>query len=97
MTRRELMSRLDAAERLDWQVLEDIDPWGQRREDYRIGVLAWVLLGGKKGMLSNYIIDFWRPLPPPPKKQSQVEIETLVKMWIKGSNISFAEQRIGQA
>jgi hypothetical protein len=25
-----------------WEILEDVDPWGQRREDLRFARLAWV-------------------------------------------------------
>jgi hypothetical protein len=96
MTRRELLRRLDAQERLEWEILEEVDPWGQRRDDYRAAMLAWVFTGGKTPM-DNFRLDFFRPPARPPKKQSTDEIETIMRMWIAGSNISFAEQRIGQA
>jgi hypothetical protein len=98
MTRRELLRRIDASERLDWQVLEDVDPWGQRRDDYRAAMLAWIMAGGKSKM-SDFILDFLRPPEPPrpPRKQSPEEIETIMRMWIKGSNVSFTEQRVGRA
>lgn len=98
MTRKELLRRLDAAERLDWQVLEEVDPWGQHRDDYRAALLAWIM-SGHRNKIEDYLLDFFRtPLPPPPtKKQSQAEQELILRLWVQGSNVSFAEQRIGQA
>ena len=77
-------------------VMEEVDPWGQRRDDYRAGMIAWMISGGR-GQVSDYILDFFRPAPTRPRQQSVTEMETILSMWIKGSNISFAEQRIGQA
>lgn len=34
---------MPADEYLDWQLLEQVDPWGQFREDYRAAVICWVL------------------------------------------------------
>lgn len=40
MSRRQLLRAMDAQELLEWRVLEQVDPWGQRRDDLRIALLS---------------------------------------------------------
>jgi hypothetical protein len=28
---------------MQWQVAEDIEPWGERRADYRAAVICWII------------------------------------------------------
>ena len=51
MTRREMMRRLDADELLEWEALEQVDPFGQLRDDFRMAFLAeqiGIFFGTKK-------------------------------------------------
>lgn len=108
-TRGELLSQINASELLDWELLEDIDPWGQARDDYRFGMLAATItnaLGVRKpgGLLfvtSDFIPNFVAPpsviVPTEPRTQSPAEIEFELQRWITGSNIMFEELRIGVA
>ena len=34
---------MGAAELSRWELLESIDPWGQRRDDYRAAVICWTI------------------------------------------------------
>jgi hypothetical protein len=34
---------------LRWQLLEAIEPWGEKRADYRAAVIAWITVCGFSG------------------------------------------------
>jgi hypothetical protein len=67
---------------LRWELLEDIQPWGQRRDDYRAAVICWTLASvnhsgkGRKPQLK----DFLKPFDFEPKpEQSDEELAALFK------------------
>lgn len=97
MTVGELKTRMTATEMVDWEVLEDVDPWGQRREDYRAAILAatvmnaggWRKTGGRPFTEADFLLDFLpRPAAAP---QSPAVIEAEIRAWIKSSNAAFKE------
>jgi hypothetical protein len=45
MTRAELRARLTASEFEDWRALYDVEPFGERRMDHRIALLARQFVG----------------------------------------------------
>lgn len=47
-----------------WRILEEVDPWGQRREDYRAAILASLMYNSsheKPLPVSDFLLDFCRP------------------------------------
>jgi hypothetical protein len=74
MTRSELLTRMDADEFEDWKILEQIDPWGQQREDWRIALLASQVAGlvgskkqdGKPFRAVDCLLEFKTDLPDSP-------------------------------
>jgi hypothetical protein len=98
---------MPVAEFIDWQILEEIDPWGQRREDWRFANLTSVLAtvaGIRKADGSMLLArDFMPPCPlnvyegpqPVEKKQQTVEeMEAIIRLWAYGTNQAFHERGI---
>lgn len=93
----------------DWEILEAVDPWGQRRDDWRFALLAATVMnaaGLRKvdGRIFNeqdFLIDFLPrlvPLLPPTRQwQSQKAIEAEILAWVNSSNVMFNELRKGKA
>jgi hypothetical protein len=56
-----LKNILPAHEELNWQVLEKIDPWGEKRADYRAAVICLTIATcitsskGRKPKLSDFM------------------------------------------
>lgn len=99
MTVSELKTRMTASEMIDWEVLEDVDPWGQRREDYRTAMLCAVIMnaGGwrktgssKPFTEDDFMLDFLPRSIAVVNQNAQV-IEAELKAWIKSSNAAFKE------
>jgi hypothetical protein len=62
MTVRELETRIEARELLEWMVYFNLEPWGAIRADYRAGVITSTLVnvnGGKKGGKAAQPKDFF--------------------------------------
>jgi hypothetical protein len=59
MTVGELLQRMPADEFQRWKVLERFDPWGQRRDDWRIALLSAQIaaLAGAKKSVENRLPD----------------------------------------
>jgi len=93
-----------------WAALEELDPWGQRREDWRFANLASVLatlygVRHKDGSLLTSR-EFMPPFPLDPyagsvvvtstvKPQKNVEeLTALVELMVRGTNKAFAERGI---
>lgn len=77
MTRRELMQRMSAAEFMEWRLLEQIEPFGDRRADIHAGMVCAVLANIHRGEKTKpfTITDFvptWDP-PPPVRPQTPEE------------------------
>lgn len=77
----EIKQRLSAAELFDWQLLEGIEPWGERRADYRAAVICWVIASylSSKGRRPRFgeilkLFDFEKP-----REQSDEELNLLFK------------------
>ena len=88
---------MTAEELLDWKVLEDIEPWGQRREDWRFAQLCSVIAKGlgitkADGKTSFKIEDFLldsvlEPMEAAPaKQQSADQIEAMFRMAVAANN-----------
>lgn len=83
-------------------MLESIDPFGQRRDDYRVAVLAQVIvaaLGGKKADGATFTaadflkyLDFEAPAIAPGPPQTVAEIERRIASWVSGSNRVWQER-----
>ncbi len=43
MTVAELGDRVSGAAELTWELLEAIEPWGERRADLRLAILCWTM------------------------------------------------------
>jgi hypothetical protein len=97
---------LDSEELLLWQVLEAIDPYGQRRLDIQFARLAKTVMdsvggkdaAGKPFTVSDFLLKFEQPdvkkrtrLKKMPRQSLKVQ-ETLLVDWITASNASFAEK-----
>ena len=39
----EIGDRISASELLRWELLEAVDPWGDRRADLRLAILCWTM------------------------------------------------------
>lgn len=64
MTHTELRARITQREIMAWRILEEVDPWGQRREDYRTAMLASIVYNSsheKTLPVSDFMLDFCRP------------------------------------
>lgn len=94
---------MSAAELLDWQVLEEVDPFGQARLDYHFAKLQALLAFGlgirQKDGTEFKVTDFIPPFPirpkgeiiEPVKEQSPKQIEALFTLWVKGHNKRLVE------
>lgn len=88
---------MDADELLDWEILEDIDPWGQLREDYRLAVLISQMMnaarlrkpGGQLFSFKDFLLDFF---PRPVVRQPTAQVEAEIMAWVKSTNAMFKEQ-----
>lgn len=65
MTVRELGDRLSSREEIQWRLLENIDPWGQRREDYRAALIAQMIVNVHKKpsqqvKIEKFLLEFKR-------------------------------------
>src|SRR5262245_26929079 len=100
-TRRQLLRELDAAELLDWQLLESLEPFGERRDDYRAALQTWTIVAalgakrhdGRPWTLDDFRLQFDAKPAPPPRQQSAAEIERIIRMWVQGSNTVLRERR----
>lgn len=50
MTVGELRERIGASEFVDWMVLEELEPYGEKAEWYRAGMIACVILNSRPGL-----------------------------------------------
>lgn len=88
------MDEIDAAELTDWQVLEQVDPYGQVREDFRFALLAYqvyrMLIGKDPNMrVDTFLLRFITEEP-----ETSVEgIETAFRMWAAAANARFAKEQ----
>jgi hypothetical protein len=48
MTVRELLSRIDSHELTEWRAIEELEPFGSRGDDKRIGVVAQTLVNANR-------------------------------------------------
>lgn len=77
MTRAELMQRMSAAEFIEWRLLEQIEPFGDRRSDVQVGLLCALIANIHRGKDTRpyTITDFvptWDP-PAPVRPQTPEE------------------------
>lgn len=96
-------------ELMHWAALEELDPWGQRREDWRFANLAAVLATlygvrhNDKSLLTSR--DFMPMFPLDPyagpvslpvakPQQSLEDLTTAVELMVRGTNQAFAERGI---
>jgi hypothetical protein len=54
-TRKQLLQQLDSDELADWEALEDEDPWGQLRDDWRIAKLTAEIVNAVGGSADGEI------------------------------------------
>jgi hypothetical protein len=77
---------------MDWQVLEAIDPYGERREDYRNAHLIAQLanmLSARKGephRAEEFLLEFKEKGAQ--EEQSQAQVEAMIKTWVAAANIT---------
>ena len=89
---------MPAQELLDWKVLEDIEPWGQRRDDWRFAVLSSVVAKGAgitkadgktQFTAADFLLDtLLEPMETAPTKQPQSteQIESMFRMAVAANN-----------
>jgi hypothetical protein len=107
MTCVEVRQRMTAEERLRWGVLEELDPWGQARDDWRIAYLTasianavgWQRKDGRAWMAQDFLLQFAlqpaKTVPQLPRRQKTTEELTgWIELMIVGANKAFAERGI---
>ena len=101
MTRRQLLRATDSAELLEWRVLEGLDPWGQRRDDWRMARLAAQLaafLGaknadGKVPTADELVLTFAEPTGDDETEgQTPDEIARHLAAWVTAHNAGAARK-----
>lgn len=79
-------------------MLERIDPWGQRRDDYRnahlIANIANMMAGkrDKPYAAEDFLLTF-KDASQIAEEQSQAQIEAMIKTWVAAANV---QHRIDQ-
>jgi hypothetical protein len=100
MTVAELRNRISAAEFTSWAALEDLDPWGQARDDYRFALLTAVVANSAGSLKKNkqpwsvedFLLRFVEQRVVPPKPQTADQIEAMLALSVRATNKSFAER-----
>ena len=77
MTHQELRARLTQRELIAWRILEEVDPWGEKRDDWRTAMLASIMVNlqlpaDKKLKVSDFLLSF-SPTSQPPTELSPDE------------------------
>ena len=92
-----MLRDLDAQELVYWEVLEQADPYGQVREDYRAALFTFHLVSlyaakDSNLKLDNFLLKF-SSLDAPEEKEASVEgIERAFKIWAAAANARFAKK-----
>jgi len=96
---------MEAVELDDWWLLEQVDPWGQLREDIRFAQQTAFLVaaaGAKKAnggawKPEDFILKFDPDYEPPqPKKQTPKDLERILLRWAKAVNKGFGKDEFGR-
>lgn len=64
MSKARVDAEISAAEAMDWHLLDAIEPWGERRADYRAAVICWTIAGvnysgrGRRPQLRDFLKMF---------------------------------------
>ena len=72
---------MSAAELARWELLESIDPWGQRRDDYRAAVICWTIascMSSKPPSFDRVLAQF--DFDRKDRRQSDDEIDRIFKV-----------------
>jgi hypothetical protein len=88
----ETLSKLSWSEFVEWQMEYTLEPWGERRDDLRAGLMVAPILnmfipeGKSKAKASDWLMDFTKE-PEPPKTEKQM------KALLKGIAGMFAAKK----
>ena len=59
-----MAERISGSEELTWQLLETVEPWGEKRADYRAAVICWTICSanwsgrGRRPQLKDFLKYF---------------------------------------
>ncbi len=92
----EFLKMFTARQFFEWQAYEQIDPWGERRQDYRIASLGALIANvnrdSKKRPEPYTIEDFLLKFGEPEKKQQTwQEQEMILNMWAQAMGAAAKE------
>lgn len=92
----EAQQRVTMKEFKQWQAYAQIEPFGQKRSDLRMGILACAVLaphsGRRKLAPADFMPDFTKHLRPV-KAQSSAEIMATMNLYMTAQNKSNAKQK----
>lgn len=99
MSVQRLRVEVPAREQLDWQVLESIDPWGQKRDDARFAMLCSAVMNaagarkanGERFTVSDFILKF-EPKEQKQEQQTPEQIESMFRMMVAANNAFWAKK-----
>lgn len=103
MSRRQLLCSMSAQELHDWQILEQIDPFGQAREDARFALLSAVVAnsagatkqGGGKYEVQDFMLRFedeQQKEGADKPQQTPEQIEGMFRAFVKANNAFWAKK-----
>lgn len=77
---------------MEWKLLERVDPFGEKREDYRNAHLCAQLanlMAPRKGQpyrAEDFLLEF-KDATQVAEEQTQEQIEAMIKTWVAAANI----------
>jgi len=81
----------------EWQVYDELDPFGEERDDYRFASIPLGVRREIKGgtmRLLDFMVPFGDSVVAQSRVQQSVEYqERVIEAWITGSNAIFAAKR----
>lgn len=106
-TRKQLLRELDAEELLDWALLEQLEPWGQKRLDWhyaRLMACVYTAMGVRKEDKTAYegkdfVIEFEDPWPVEPEDEQKLKSQTIdyqaraISEWVHLHNQQWAARQ----
>lgn len=82
MTRDEMMRRISYSEFIEWMILENIEPFGERGDYLRAGIIAATIANVNRGkdQPAYSPLDFMPVIKEPEPAQTAEEISAMMRM-----------------